>query len=118
MEKVRIFNSEGIAEPTMLISIELYTQLIEQTGYLKGRNVELEKQLNQEIQQEFLKEPDEVRYYDNKPYNMTKLTMKNVLERETRRLEGLKKDSCREELLGINGKIEGLKYAIDKLFEL
>lgn len=91
MEKVRIFNSEGIAEPTMLISIELYTQLIEQTGYLKGRNVELEKQLNQEIQQEFLKESDEIRHYDNKAYNITKLKMKNLLEREMKRMEGLKK---------------------------
>lgn len=118
MEKVRIFNSEGIAEPTMLISIELYTQLIEQTGYLKGRNVELEKQLNQEIQQEFLKESDEIRHYDNKAYNITKLKMKNLLEREMKRMEGLKKDGFKEEMLRINGKIEGLKYAIDKLFEI
>lgn len=36
-------------------------------------------------------ECDEVRYYDNKPHNMTKLTMKNLLEREIKRLEGLKK---------------------------
>ena len=49
---------------------------------------------------------------------MTKLTMKNLLEREIKRLEGLKKDSCREEMLRINGKIEGLEYAINKLFEL
>lgn len=49
---------------------------------------------------------------------MTKLKLKNILEREIRRLEELKKDSCREELLRINGKTEGLKYAIDKLFEL
>ncbi|GEM_PF-4943111 len=123
MEKVRIFNSEGIAEPTMLISIELYTQLIEQTGYLKGRNVELEKQLNQEMQQEILGETDKIRYLDNKPYNITKLTIKNILEREIRRLEGLKredakKDGYREITLRTDGKIEGLKYAIDKLFEI
>lgn len=118
MGEARIFDSNGIAKPTMLISIELYTQLIEQIGYLKGRNTEIEKQLNQEMQQEILGETDEIRYFDNKPYNITKLTMKNVLEREIRRLEGLKKDNCMEELLRINGKIEGLKYAIDKLFEL
>ena len=33
-------------------------------------------------------------------------------------MEELKKDGFKEELLRINGKIEGLKYAIDKLFEL
>lgn len=118
MNDAEVINNEGVAKPTILMSVEYYTQLIEQTGYLKGRNTELEKQINENQKQEILAEPDEVRYYDNKPYNRTKLTMKNVLERETRRLEGLKKDSCREELLGINGKIEGLKYAIDKLFEL
>lgn len=118
MNGIKVINDKGIAEPTMLMSIEYYTQIIEQTGYLKGRNTELEKQVNQEVKLETLVEPDEIRYYDNKPYNMTKLTMKSVLERETTRLERLKKDSCREELLRINGKIEGLQYAIDKLFEL
>ena len=118
MNNAKLINDKGIAEPTMLISVELYTQLIEQAGYLKGRNTELEKQVNQEVKLETLVEPDEIRYFDNKPYNMTKLTMKSVLEREITRLEGLKKDSCREELLRINGKIEGLQYAIDKLFEL
>lgn len=49
MGEARIFDSNGIAKPTMLISIELYTQLIEQIGYLKGRNTEIEKQLNQEM---------------------------------------------------------------------
>ena len=118
MNDIKVINDEGVAKPTALISVEYYTQLAEQIEYLKGRNTELEKQLNKVQQQEILPEPDEVRYYDNKPYNMTKLTMKNVLEREITRLEGLKKDSCREEILRINGKIEGLKYAIDKLFEL
>lgn len=118
MNDVKVINDEGVAKPTALISVEYYTQLVEQIGHLKGRNEELEKQLNKVQQQEILAEPDEVRYYDNKPYNMTKLTMKNALEREITRLEGLKKDSCREELLRINGKIEGLKYAMDKLFEL
>lgn len=118
MNDVKVINDEGVAEPTALISVEYYTQLVEQIGYLKGRNTELEKQLNQEQALEIPIEADEVRYYDNKPYNMTKLKLKNILEREIRRLEGLKKDSCREELLRINGKIEGLMYAIDKLFEL
>ena len=118
MNGIKAINDKGIVEPTMLISIEYYTQIIEQTGYLKGRNTELEKQLNQEQALEIPIEADEVRYYDNKPYNMTKRKLKNILEREIRRLEALKKDSCREELLRINGKIEGLKYAIDKLFEL
>ena len=44
--------------------------------------------------------------------------MKKALEKEITRLKKKKKDSCREELLRINGKIEGLKYAIEKLFEL
>lgn len=114
----KVINDKGIAEPTMLISVELYTQLIEQTGYLKGKNAELEKQVNQEVKLETLVEPDEIRYYDNKPYNMTKIKMREIVDREIKRLEGLKKDSCREELLRINGKIEGLKYTIDKLFEL
>lgn len=123
MGEARIFDSNGIAKPTMLISIELYTQLIEQIGYLKGRNTEIEKQLNQEMQQEILGETDEIRYLDNKPYNITKLTIKNILEREIRRLEGLKredakKDGYREITLRTDGKIEGLKYAIDKLFEI
>lgn len=118
MNDARVINNEGIAKPTMLISVECYTQLIEQTGYIKGRNTELEKQINKDQQQVTLVEPDIVRYYNNKPYNMNKLTMKNALEREITRLEGLKKDSCREELLRINGKIEGLQYAIDELFEL
>lgn len=118
MNNAKLINDKGIAEPTMLISVELYTQLIEQTGYLKGRNTELEKQVNQEVKLETLVEPDEIRYYDNKPYNMTKIKMREIVDREIKRLEGLKKDSCREELLRINGKIEGLKYAIDKLFEL
>ena len=74
--------------------------------------------MNKEQVLEIPIECDEVQYYDNKPHNMTKLTMKNFLEREIKRLEGLKKDSCREEMLRINGKIEGLEYAINKLFEL
>lgn len=117
MSDMRVINNEGIAKPEMLISAEYYTQLIEQNGYLKGRNKELEKQLNKKSKINCLKEPDVIRYFDNKPYNLIKLTMNNLLKREIRRLEGLKKDSCREELLRINGKIEGLKYAIDKLFE-
>lgn len=91
MEKVRIFNSEGIAEPTMLISIELYTQLIEQTGYLKGRNVELEKQLSQEMQQEILGETDKIRYLDNKPYNITKLTIKKHFRKRNKKIRRTKK---------------------------
>lgn len=118
MNGIKAINDKGIAEPTILMSIEYYTQIIEQTGYLKGRNMELEKQLNKEQVLEMPIECDEVQYYNNKPYNMTKLTMKNLLEREIKRLEGLKKDSCREEMLRINGKIEGLEYAINELFEL
>lgn len=118
MNNVKVINDKGFAQPTMLISVECYTQIIEQIGYLKGRNMELEKQLNKEQVLEIPIECDEVQYYDNKPYNMTKLTMKNLLEREIKRLEGLKKDSCREEMLRINGKIEGLEYAINELFEL
>ena len=118
MNNVKVIDNKGFAQPTMLISVECYTQIIEQVGYLKGRNTELEKQVNQEVKVETLVEPDEIRYYDNKPYNMTKLVMKDLLEREIKRLKGLKKDSCREELLRINGKIEGLEYAINKLFEL
>lgn len=118
MNDVKVINNEGVAKPTALIPVEYYTQLVEQIGYLKGRNTELEKQLKEGQQLETLAEVDEVRYYDNKPYNITKLTMNNLLKREIKRLEGLKKDSCREELLRINGKIEGLMYAIDKLFEL
>lgn len=118
MNNVKVINDKGFAQPTMLISVECYTQIIEQIGYLKGRNMELEKQLNKEQVLEIPIGYDEVQYYDNKPHNMTKLTMKNFLEREIKRLEGLKKDSCREEMLRINGKIEGLEYAINKLFEL
>ena len=49
--------------------------------------------------------------------------MKNILEREIRRLEGLKredtkKDGYKEMILRTDGKIEGLRYAIDKLFEI
>lgn len=117
MNNVKVINDKGFAQPTMLISVECYTQIIEQIGYLKGRNMELEKQLNKEQVLEIPIECDEVQYYDNKPHNMTKLTMKNFLEREIKRLEGLKKDSCREEMLRINGKIEGLEYAINKLFD-
>ena len=118
MNGIKAINDKGIAEPTILMSIEYYTQIIEQTGYLKGRNMELEKQLNKEQVLEMPIECDEVQYYNNKPHNMTKLTMKNLLEREIKRLEGLKKDSCREEMLRINGIIEGLEYAINELFEL
>lgn len=48
----------------MLISVELYTQLIEQLGFLKGKNRELEKQLEE------LKRPVETitKYVDGKPF--------------------------------------------------
>lgn len=118
MNGIKAINDKGIAEPTILMSIEYYTQIIEQTGYLKGRNTELEKQLNKEQVLEMPIECHELRYNENKAYITTKLTIKNLLEREIKRLEGLKKDSCREELIRIKGKIEGLEYAINELFEL
>lgn len=48
----------------MLISVEYYTQLIEQLGFLKGKNRELEKQLEE------LKRPVETitKYVDGKPF--------------------------------------------------
>lgn len=46
------------------------------------------------------------------------LAEREEYKKRIKELEGLKKDSCREEMLRINGKIEGLEYAINKLFEL
>lgn len=117
MSDVRVIDDEGFAKPTMLISAEYYTQLIEQNGYLKGINTELKKQLNKNDEDSCLDKPDEIRYFDNKPYNMTKLRLNYLLKIEIKRLEGLKKDCCKEEIFRVDGKIEGLKYAIDKLFE-
>lgn len=49
----------------MLISVELYTQLIEQLGFLKGKNRELEKQIEQYNAPITLEEAEEIR---NKQY--------------------------------------------------
>lgn len=110
----------------MLISVEYYTQLIEQLGFLKGKNRELEKQLEE------LKRPEEAvvmycegkpyiekRYYDNVEYkflNAKAYTMR--LKGEISRLEAIKNncDSPLDEVRRINGKIEGIEYAI-KLIE-
>ena len=46
-DKPKVIDQYGIAKPTMLISVELYTQLIEQKSYAAGRIAELEKQLEE-----------------------------------------------------------------------
>ena len=43
----KVINEEGIAKPTMLISVEYYTQLIDQIGRLIGKNEAIERELKE-----------------------------------------------------------------------
>lgn len=81
MNGIKAINDKGIAEPTILMSIEYYTQIIEQTGYLKGRNMELEKQLNKEQVLEMPIECDEVQYYNNKPHKKRNKKIRRIKKR-------------------------------------
>lgn len=99
----------------MLISVELYTQLIEQLGFLKGKNRELEKQLEE------LKRPEEVIALE--PERKCKKEIKDRLKGEIERLEHLKGNGpdtgggINVAKTRINGKIEGIEYAIKAIEE-
>ena len=45
----------------MLVSVEFYTLIVEENGYLKGRNTELEKQIKQYNEPVTLEEVEEMR---------------------------------------------------------
>lgn len=105
----------------MLISIELYTQLIEQKSYTEGRIAELEKQL-EEIKRKDLITIDEGPYLAIAIENREN-EIKDRLKGEIRRLEHLKGNGpdtgggINVAETRINGKIEGIEYALELLEE-
>lgn len=100
----------------MLISVEYYTQLIEELGFLKGKNRELEKQL------EKLERPEEIIALD--PIKEYEQAIINQLNNEIKRLNDIKSKNyniknyeigdlaLEKARTRIDGNIEGIETAI------